>query len=302
MVEWRGMCVCKARERLGSTPPSKLDPPEPEDNEDWLDKAYGFSIELLNTPPLPIQTYEHPAYGASSGIIHLSRAHTHIGNPLESESRFTNIFFSLCEITTTSSQEKSPMDPTIPQIDKAVAKDARILCIHQFLETTEHPLDLSQRDFQSFVNTTSHFFFLNSLLWCCQPNGRHQLVVAEPKCYRLIKEAHDDLRHKGVFSVHTCLLLRFWWPMLVDDVKWFIKTCHQCQIHQTCHFRIPPTIPIVGGLFTRVHIDTMLMPHAGGYRYIIQACCTLTAYPEWRMLRSESASILTSFIFEDLLC
>ena len=46
----------------------------------------------------------------------------------------------------------------------------------------------------------------------------------------------------------------------------------------------------------------MLMPHVGGYRYIVQACCTLTAYPEWHMLQSKSASVLVSFIFEDLLC
>ena len=255
----------KGPDGLSHRPPSKLDPPEPEDDEDWLDKAYGFSIELLNAPPLPIQTYEYPAYSTSSGIIHLSCAHTRRGNPLESESGCTNIFFSLCEITTTSLQEKSPADPTIPRSDKAVAKDARILHICQFLETTERPLDLSERDFQSFINSAFHFFFLNSSLWHRQPNSRHQLVVAESKCYGLIKEAHDDLRHKGVFSVHMCLLLHFWWPMLVDNVKWFIKTCHQCQIHQTCRFRIPPTVTIVGRLFRRVHIDTMLMPHAGRY-------------------------------------
>ena len=104
----------KGLDGLSHRLPSELNPPEPEDNEDWLDKAYRFSIELLNAPPLPIQTYEHPAYGASSGIIHLSHAHTHIGNLLESESGCTNIFFSLCKITTTSSQEKSPADPTIP--------------------------------------------------------------------------------------------------------------------------------------------------------------------------------------------
>ena len=287
---------------LSHHPPSKLDPPEPEDDEDWLDKAYGFSIELLNTPPLPIQTYEYPAYGASSGIIHLSHTHTRIGSLLKSKSGCTNIFFSLCKMTTTSSQEKSPADPTIPQSDKAVAKDARILHIRQFLETTECPLDLSECDFQSFINTASHFFFLNSSLWHRQPNGCHQLVVPEPKHYGLIKEAHDDLGHKGVFSVCTRLLLHFWWPMLVDDVKWFIKTCHQCQIHQTRRLRIPPTVPVVGGLFRRVHIDTMLMPHTGGYRYIVQACCALTAYPEWHMLQSKSTSILASFIFEDLLC
>ena len=92
----------KGPDGLSHHPPSELNPPEPEDDEDWLDKAYGFSIELLNALPLPIQTYEHPAYSALSGIIHLSHVHTGIGNLLKSESRRTNIFFSPCEITTSS--------------------------------------------------------------------------------------------------------------------------------------------------------------------------------------------------------
>ncbi|KAF8546029.1 hypothetical protein OG21DRAFT_1479725 [Imleria badia] len=83
--------------------------------------------------------------------------------------------------------------------------------------------------------------------------------------------AHDDLGHKGVFTVRTRLLLRFWWPMLVDNVKWFIRTCHKCQIHQTQCFHIPPTVPTIGRLFRKVHIDTMLMPQSSGYQYIVQA-------------------------------
>jgi hypothetical protein len=90
--------------------------------------------------------------------------------------------------------------------------------------------------------------------------------------------------------------------MLVNDVKWFIWSCHKCQVHQTQRFHIPLTIPIIGGLFRKVHIDMMLMPHSGGYWYIVQTRCVLTAYPEWRMLHSENSTTLSSFIFEDLLC
>ena len=104
------------------------------------------------------------------------------------------------------------------------------------------------------------------------------------------------------FTVRTRLLLRFWWPMLVEDVKWFVRTCHECQIRQTRRLHIPPTVPVIGGLFRKVHLDTMVMARSAGYRYIVQARCALTTYPEWRMLRSENASALGSFIFEDMLC
>ncbi len=46
----------------------------------------------------------------------------------------------------------------------------------------------------------------------------------------------------------------------------------------------------------------MFMPSASGFRYIIQACCSLTAWPEWHALHSETGHTLSSFIFEEILC
>jgi transposase InsO family protein len=46
----------------------------------------------------------------------------------------------------------------------------------------------------------------------------------------------------------------------------------------------------------------MFMPPAGGYRYIVQARCSLTAWPEWRALRTETGRTIGAFIFEEILC
>jgi transposase InsO family protein len=46
----------------------------------------------------------------------------------------------------------------------------------------------------------------------------------------------------------------------------------------------------------------MYMPHTGGYRYIVQARCSLTAWPEWRALRVETGRTIGAFIFEEILC
>ncbi|KIO06846.1 hypothetical protein M404DRAFT_37253, partial [Pisolithus tinctorius Marx 270] len=179
-------------------------------------------------------------------------------------------------------------DPAIPRSTKARACKAKIEMIRAFLATHERPPDLTDAQYSSFFNSASRFFLLDGNLWHRELHGRHQLVVDESKRYRLIKEAHDDLGHKGVFTVRTHLLLRVWWPLLVEDVKWYVRTCHECQICQTQKLHIPPTVPMIGGLFHKAHIDTMLMPKAGGYCYIVQARCALTSYPDWCMLRAES--------------
>jgi len=46
----------------------------------------------------------------------------------------------------------------------------------------------------------------------------------------------------------------------------------------------------------------MFMPLAGGYRYIVQARCSLTAWPEWCTLRVETRHTIGAFIFEEILC
>jgi len=46
----------------------------------------------------------------------------------------------------------------------------------------------------------------------------------------------------------------------------------------------------------------MFMPHAGGYRYIVQAWCSLTAWPKWHALQVETGKTIGAFIFEEILC
>jgi hypothetical protein len=123
-----------------------------------------------------------------------------------------------------------------------------------------------------------------------------------PQRYTVTRNAHDKLGHKGFYSTLHALLDRFWWPSLADDVKWYIKSCHECQICQTTKVRIPPTVATLAPLFHKAYVDTMFMPHAGGFRYIVQARCSLTTWLEWRALRTETGRTLSAFLFEEILC
>ncbi len=102
--------------------------------------------------------------------------------------------------------------------------------------------------------------------------------------------------------MHRTLLDRFWWLSLDGNVKWYVGTCHQCQLRQTTQVRIPPTVASPAPLFHKAYINTMFMPLASGFRYIAQARCSLSAWPEWRALHTETGRTLSTFIFEDILC
>ena len=243
--------------------PSNEDPPEEDDFKDWLDNSYSFSITLLNDC---ISPYE--------GLAHFSRhplgplLHGCLAQLAPCKDALPTCLDLLCAtpILIITNSDSHHDDLAIPHTAKARAKDDWIDWIHDFLHDHVHPPDLSDLDYTSFINAATCFFLLNGLLYRREQHGQHQLVMPVECHYELIWEAHNSLGHKGVFSVWTHLLLHFWWPVLVDDVKWYIHTCHECQIRQTTKLHIPPTVPVVGGLFHKVHIDTMVMPQSSGYR------------------------------------
>jgi hypothetical protein len=188
--------------------------------------------------------------------------------------------------------------PPIPRSNEVQGLDTKMVVIKLFLILCKKPVNLSDEEFKSFVHYVARFFILEDNLWHRDPQGKHQLVVDPHKCYRILKEAHNDLGHKGVYTVH----MRFWWPHIIDDIKWYAHTCHECQVQHMQKLHIPPTVPIPGGLFRKVHIDIMKMPHAGGFEHLMQVHCALTEYPEWCMLRKDTTKMLQAFIFEELLC
>jgi hypothetical protein len=51
-----------------------------------------------------------------------------------------------------------------------------------------------------------------------------------------------------------------------------------------------------------MYMDTMHLPRSAGYTYIVQGRCSLTNYPEFCMLRKETAQTLGDWIFQDVLC
>jgi Integrase zinc binding domain len=190
----------------------------------------------------------------------------------------------------------------IPQSDNAHQQDNELLNIESFLCDPVRPPKMEEEQFCRFVKKASRFFILEGKLWKCDSHGKHPLIIPETKHLVIIQEAHDTLGHKGLFSVQMHLLDRFWWPMLENDVKWYICTCHECQVHLLKKIHIPPSVPTPASLFCKAYIDMFFMPKAGGYHYITHAQCSLSSYPEWCKLHTETGATLGAFIFQEILC
>ena len=245
---------------------------EEDDPEEWIDKTLGLSIWATTT-----SATASLLFGKASTVSVLS---TEV-DPVEKDLADNPIEF--------------------PPSSKSRDVEAEMMNIQHYLETLKKPTNVDG-DWEKFLRKTRRYFLLDGRLWRRNPTGRDQLYLTPAQRFSAIHEAHDGLGHKGIYSTRRTLLDRFWWPTLDRDVKWYINTCHQCQLRQTTKVRIPPTVPIPAPLFRKAYIDTMHMTPAGGFKYIVQARCSLTAWPEWRALRTETGTTIGRFIFEEILC
>jgi hypothetical protein len=271
--------------------PTDPDPDDPDELEDWIDTNAGFFLQMFSPPssldPAPSLTL---AMKTRSGGPPPVRPSDSAPNP---------------EIDPDPDPDPAPIPDSnlsIPRSAKAMARDERLTVVREFLANLERPPNLTDEQYKQFLRQASDYFLWKGKLFRKNRDDTPRLVPEPPDRPPLIQYAHDNLGHKGIFATTRNLILRFWWPQLHDDVRWYIRTCHQCQVRQTEYFLIPPSVPHVPSLFRKAHLDTFLMPPAGTYRYVHHARDALTSYPEGRAATADTGRAISTFIFEDILC
>jgi hypothetical protein len=184
----------------------------------------------------------------------------------------------------------------IPRSEQVKTLDAR-LKVFKWLQDLIRPDDLSDSEYATFIRYCTEFFIDDNRLWCKHPQGAHKLVISPDHQFNIIRIAHDSLGHKAYFTTKAHIDQWFWWPSMASDIHWYTKTCHIFQLRQTHQVLIPPIVATLAPIFAKACIDTMYMTPSGSFKYIIQAQCSLSYYPEFKMLRAETAKTLGDWIF-----
>jgi hypothetical protein len=269
--------------------PQPGDEEEPEDDfEDWIDQVNGFMHFINPAPPRENQSYSIITTPSVSCYI-IEATNDPSTDPMDTAAR----------------QVPSMTYADVPRSEIAKAADARLDIVKTWHRTLEWPLDmarLTDADYKAFMRYSTEFFVSDDdRLWRKDSKGNHKVVVAEERRLFLIVSAHDDLGHHGFYATNALLVERYWWPQMAHDISWFIRTCHLCQLRKTQHVLILPTVASPAPLFSKVYMDTMHLTPSGGYKYIVQGRCSLTHWPEWEMLRNESAKSLARFILNNII-
>ena len=272
--------------------PQPGDVAEPDDDfEDWIDQVNGF-MHLINESPS-----QRPH---STDIVNTPSVSCYVMGPER-------------EITpdpdaTKEDKANNPSTPysDIPRSVAAEAAEKRLYAVKYWHTNLEWPMDLAElpdAEYKAFMRYCTEFFVTedDDRLWRKDRKGNHKVVVPKERRMFLLVSAHDDIGHHGVYATNALLSERYWWPAMVLDVTWFVRTCHLCQLRKTQHVLIPPTVAMPAPLFSKVYMDTMHLTPSSGYKYIVQARCSLTHWPEWDMLRTESAKTLAKFILHNII-
>jgi Integrase zinc binding domain len=190
--------------------PQPGDEEEPEDNfEDWINNINGF-LHFLNP---------HPSI----------RSYTTLTPPI---ALYVTSDPDTSNITEVNQQKDKTTIPysIVPQSDSAIETDRKLKRVQAWLETLDHPPDLTDSEYKTFMRYCMEFIIISNRLWRKNPQGQHKMVVPFDRCLFLITSAHNDIGHHGVYATNALLSERYWWPNMSTDIKWYIQTCHVCQI------------------------------------------------------------------------
>ena len=270
---------------LSRRQPQPGDNEEPEDDfEDWVDQVNGF-LHFIDPSPSQINSIS-----TSPPIT------CYITDGRDEEIPEPE------EETQLPTQEDLPTPySVVPRSDTAKFADDRLENVQHWLETLERPHSMTDSQYKAFMRYCTEFFVSDGRLWRKDSKGCHKAVVSRSRRLFLISSAHNDVGHHGFYATNALLVERYWWPAMAQDIAWFVLTCHLCQLRKTQQISIPPVVAQPAPLFAKVYIDTMHLTPSGGFKYIVQARCSLTHWPEWEMLRKETAKTLATFILRNII-
>jgi hypothetical protein len=152
------------------------------------------------------------------------------------------------------------------------AEDSDLEVVKYYLTHLKFPETVEKAKKVALLKRVSDYFVLKGKLWRRdRKQGKHQQVIPPSRRFHLLHQAHDNLGHKQFYSTRETLRQRFWWPHMGEDIRWYLRTCHECQQRNMLQIRLPPTVPQPPTLFRRCHIDTFFIPKHHGFRYVIHA-------------------------------
>lgn len=181
------------------------------------------------------------------------------------------------------------------------SEDTELEHIKKLLTLETLPSHISAAHRRRLIQKSQRYIIRGHKL--CRKSGSNllQVIFEHTRRRNLLLQAHEDIGHRGQFGTFETLRKRFYWPGIHADIRAHLQSCHQCQIRSTKKVEIPLTVSTTATIFTKLYMDAMHMPAAGGFHYIIAIRDDLTLGAEGRAVRNVKADTIAKFLKEEII-
>ena len=127
-----------------------------------------------------------------------------------------------------------------------------------------------------------------------------QLVL--PRKYQVVamKGCHDDVGHLGLDRATDLLRDRFYWPLLMRDIKTYIKQCDRCRRFKTKMDKAPMENITATFPMELVHIDYLQLDVCkGNFENVLVVTDHFTRYSQAYVTKTQTAQITARKLWED---
>ncbi|CAB0033550.1 unnamed protein product [Trichogramma brassicae] len=125
----------------------------------------------------------------------------------------------------------------------------------------------------------------------------------------IISEAHDSAvaGHKGMIKTYPLVRERYFWPNMMDRIRNYVKTCHDCQTKKLTRVKTKFPMKIKSTPTTALEVVEMdivgpLPLTVSGNKYILTLQCNLTKYSEAIPLPDVKAGMIASAFSNEFVC
>ena len=176
--------------------------------------------------------------------------------------------------------------------------------ISEFLREGRVPLDKETRSAQEKFKVLCEQYEFDGHLYKQKPNRRR--VIQRHEFEPLMYLVHDDPTggHLGMNITLAKIKEKYYWPNMTKDVKYYIKTCYQCQRRQKPSTHNEMHAIVAKAPFERIGIDFVgpLTTTSKGNRYILVAVDYFTKWPEAKVTKRADAQTVVDFLYEEIIC
>jgi hypothetical protein len=128
-------------------------------------------------------------------------------------------------------------------------------------------------------------------VFCDVSTSTARPFVTKPFWRKVFNNIHR-LAHSGVKATMKFVKQRFVWPAIDADCRHWARACVECQRTKITRHDTAPlsSFSLPSQWFEHVHLDLIIMPYSGGFRYCLTCINRFTRWPEVIPLEDQEAA------------